>query len=105
MRIVFTLMVLIQSALWSTETTFSDAALYYSPRCPYSQKVLNYIRTNKMQIPLKDVTRDAEARDELKKYGGHLVVPCLIVDHQPIYNANDIIAWLGEHKLYFVKSS
>ncbi len=71
--------------------------LYYSPRCPYSQKVLSYMKEHDIHIPLKDVTKDPLAREELKKYGGHLIVPCLLVDHTPIYNANDIIEWLANH--------
>lgn len=99
MRILFGLVVLLQS-LWVFAT---DVALYYSPRCPYSQKVLSYVKSNNIQIPLKDVTRDREARDELQKYGGHLVVPCLLVDHKSIYNANEIIDWLSKHPLDYSK--
>ena len=95
MRILFGLTLLLQSlTLFAT-----DVVLYYSPRCPYSQKVLSYIKSNDIKIELKDVSHDKTARDELEKYGGHLVVPCLLVDHRPIYNANDIIDWLSKHDL------
>jgi glutaredoxin len=95
MRILFGLVFLLQSF-----TVFAtDVVLYYSPRCPYSQKVLSYIESNDIKIDLKDVSHDKDARDELKKYGGHLIVPCLLVDHKPIYNANDIIDWLSKHRL------
>ena len=73
-------------------------ALYYSPKCPHSQKVLSYLRSENIKIPLKDVTRDSVAKEELRTTGGHLIVPCLIVDGKPIYQDDDIIAWLGSHR-------
>jgi len=72
--------------------------LYYSPQCPYSQKVLSYLKKSGIQIPMKNVKIDSTARDELQQIGGHLIVPCLVVDGQPIYNADDIIDWLSDHQ-------
>src|SRR4051812_4663780 len=104
MRSFFLLLTLLQTLLHGApaveEKPFQSVVLYYSPRCPYSKKVLSYLDSQDIDIPCKNVTIDATARDELKKYGGHLVVPCLIVDQQPIYNANDIIAWLQKHDSY-----
>ncbi len=75
-----------------------QAALYYSPQCPYSQKVLNYLKKSKIDIPMKNVKIDNPARKELEEIGGYLVVPCLIVNGEAIYDANDIIAWLSVHQ-------
>jgi len=79
--------------------------LYYSPQCPYSQKVLSYLRNSGIQIPMKNVKIDGTAREELLKKGGHLFVPCLIVNGEPIYNANDIIDWLKSHQDDLSKSN
>jgi len=79
--------------------------LYYSPQCPYCQKVLSYMRQSGIQIPMKNVKADKAARDELVQRGGYLVVPCLIVDGRPIYDANDIIAWLSAHQSLLKNSS
>ena len=73
-------------------------ALYYMPQCPHSQKVLAYLRKENISIPLKDVSKDAQAKEELRVIGGHMIVPCLIVDGRPIYNDYDIIQWLSENK-------
>jgi glutaredoxin 3 len=78
--------------------------LYYSPQCPYSQKVLTYLKKSKIDIPLKNVKLDNPARDELLEQGGYLIVPCLIVDGQAIYDANDIIDWLSAHQEDLSKS-
>lgn len=72
-------------------------ALYYSPRCPHSQKVLSYLNTTNLLIPLKDVTKNTNAKEELRQTGGHLIVPCLIVNEAPIYNDHQIIEWIGDH--------
>jgi len=80
--------------------------LYYSPQCPYCQKVLSYMRQEGIQIPMKNVKADRKAKDELQEIGGHLVVPCLIVNGTAIYDANDIIDWLSAHQqdLYHKRS-
>ena len=72
--------------------------LYYSPSCPYCTKVLSYLKKTGIQIPMKNVKNDSEAREELLKVGGHAYVPCLVVDGEAIYNANDIIDWLSAHQ-------
>ncbi len=73
-------------------------ALYYSPRCPYSKKVLDYLNQAHLSIPLKNVTIDPQAKEELKSVGGFLTVPCLIVDGNPIYEVSNIIDWLSTHQ-------
>ena len=72
-------------------------ALYYSPKCPHSQRVLAYMKSQNISIPLKDVTQDKQAKEELRVTGGHLIVPCLIVDGRPIYEDADIIQWLSQN--------
>ena len=54
---------------------------------------------------MKNVRLDRTARQELEQQGGHLIVPCLIVNGNPIYNANDIIDWLKTHQEYLSKST
>ena len=75
-----------------------QVTLYYTPQCPYSQKVLSYLRKSSIDIPMKNVKIDNPARKELEKIGGYLIVPCLIVNGQAIYDAGDIIAWLSAHQ-------
>lgn len=79
------------------QTRIQSIALYYSPRCPHSQKVLSYLNTTDLSIPLKDVTKSSVAKEELRETGGHLIVPCLIVNGSPIYNDHAIIEWMSDH--------
>lgn len=72
--------------------------LYYSPRCPHSQKVLSYIKSRQLAVPLNNVLADKNAKEDLKRIGGHAIVPCLVVNGTPIYNDNVIISWLADHQ-------
>ena len=54
---------------------------------------------------MKNVKMDPEAKEELLEQGGHLVVPCLMVDGEPIYDANKIIEWLSAHQEDLSKST
>lgn len=76
----------------------SDLQLYYSPYCYYSQKVLNYLKGIHKTVPLKDVMHDAGAKTELLRQGGKPQVPCLFIDGYPLYESDNIITWLSEHK-------
>ncbi len=71
--------------------------LYYTPSCPYSVKVLNYLKDKRKQVPMKNVSNNPQAKEELRKYGGKLQVPCLFIDGKPLYESNDIIYWLSQH--------
>ena len=72
--------------------------LFYSPYCPYSQNVLNYLREIRKTLPMKDVKKNSQNRDELLQLGGKLLVPCLVVNGKAIYNSEEIIEWISDHK-------
>lgn len=73
-------------------------ALYYVPSCPYCREVLTYLQHIHKKIPLKNVKQDSNAKEELKRIGGVLEVPCLIVDDQAMYGSETIIEWLTTHQ-------
>lgn len=70
--------------------------LYYKPTCPYCNKVRAYMADNGIELPLRDIDSDPEARAELERVGGKVQVPCLFIDGKPMYESDDIIAYLGE---------
>ena len=75
-----------------------QVTLYYSPQCPYSKKVLSYLKQSGIKIEMKNVKIDGVAREELIERGGYAVVPCLIIDGRALYDANLIIDWLSLHQ-------
>ncbi len=72
--------------------------LYYSPSCGYSQKVVRYLKQIHKTVPMKNVINDREAKEELRKFGGIMQVPCLLIDGKPLYESDLIIQWLSEHQ-------
>ncbi|MEM8727875.1 MAG: glutathione S-transferase N-terminal domain-containing protein [Chlamydiota bacterium] len=72
--------------------------LYYSPDCPYSQKVLDFLKKVGKEIPLKNVDNEAKAKEELLHLGGKHQIPCLFIDGKPLYESAAIIDWLDQKK-------
>ncbi|MBS0650209.1 MAG: glutathione S-transferase N-terminal domain-containing protein [Verrucomicrobia bacterium] len=71
---------------------------YYSPYCGYSQKVISYLKQIHKTVPMKNVINNREAKEELRKFGGIMQVPCLLIDGKPLYESDLIIQWLSEHQ-------
>lgn len=71
----------------------SNLTLYYKPTCPYCQKVLAYMAEQDIACEMRD-TLEPGVRDELIAIGGKGQVPCLIIDGKPLYESDDIIAYL-----------
>src|SRR5690348_8386420 len=74
-----------------------EKTLYYVPYCPYCKQVLDYLKTIQKKVNLKNVKEDPTAKEELKRIGGVLEVPCLIIGEQALYSSETIIEWLKEH--------
>lgn len=70
--------------------------LYYYDACPYCQKVLRAIHQLGIQdkITLKNILQSQEAAQTLVAVGGKRQVPCLFIDGEPMYESDDIVAWL-----------
>ncbi len=72
--------------------------LYYTSYCPYSKKVLNYLKKIHKTLPMKNLGNDPKAKEELKEIGGKMQVPCLIIDGHALYQSDAIIKWLSKHQ-------
>jgi glutaredoxin len=72
--------------------------LYYAPYCPFSREVLAYLNSIKKKIPMKNVKQDPKAKEDLKRLGGVLEVPCLMIGNKALYSSEAIIEWLKEHE-------
>ena len=70
-----------------------ELVLYKFDSCPFCRKVQRFLREYDIDIPLRDVLFDKEAKTDLLRIGGKTQVPCLIIDGQPLYESNDIIDW------------
>jgi glutaredoxin 3 len=75
--------------------------LYYSPSCPYSQKVLNYLKSINKTVPMKNVHASPQIKEELITKGGKGQVPCLFINDKPLYESDLIVQWLSANKTMY----
>lgn len=67
--------------------------LYVKPGCPYCMKVLRYLDENDIQIETRNVF-EGDNLQNLMAVGGKNQAPCLIINGKPLYESDDIIAYL-----------
>ena len=72
--------------------------LYYKPTCPYCQKVLTFMKTAGISLPLQDISSSEEARQTLIRVGSKQQVPCLFIDGKAMYESDDIIEFFKKTK-------
>lgn len=73
--------------------TFDNMYLYVKPGCPYCAKVDRFLDEAGIQIEHRKVTESTNT-DDLRELGGKVQSPCLVVDGMPMYESDDIIAYL-----------
>lgn len=76
----------------------TELLLFYTPWCPYSQKVLNYLNQIHKTVPMRNIQNDPQGKELLKSKGGKAQVPCLFIDGKALYESDMIIQWLANHK-------
>ncbi|MDO4502641.1 MAG: glutathione S-transferase N-terminal domain-containing protein [Coriobacteriia bacterium] len=75
-----------------------ELTLYGRTSCPYCVKVMRFMQSRHINIPIKDTT-DPANREELIRIGGKGQVPCLVIDGKALYESMDIIAWMQQNLL------
>lgn len=73
--------------------------LYYKKSCPFCQKVLRFMEANHLTMDTRETTQPGNQND-LVRIGGKKQVPCLVINGKPLYESDDIVAYLREN---FVK--
>lgn len=69
--------------------------LYKMDICPFCRKVFRVIEEmDRSDVEMHDINRNMEDRERLICDGGKLQVPCLFIDGIPLYESDDIVAWL-----------
>ena len=78
----------------------ASLVLYHSETCPYCHRVRRFMAETGIELPLKDVNRDPEARRDLIAGGGSAMVPCLRIEEggsvRWLYESLDIIDYLRQ---------
>lgn len=78
---------------------FENHLLYYKKSCPFCQKVLRFMEANHLTMDTRETTQPGNQND-LIRIGGKKQVPCLVINGKPLYESDDIVAYLREN---FVK--
>ena len=71
-----------------------DHTLYYKKSCPYCQKVLRFMDDRGITLDMRD-TLQPGIQNDLVCIGGKKQVPCLVIDNNPLYESDDVIAYLS----------
>ena len=69
--------------------------LYYKKSCPFCQKVLRFMEANHLTMDTRETTQPGNQND-LVRIGGKKQVPCLVINGKPLYESDDIVAYLRE---------
>lgn len=74
--------------------------LYYTPSCPFCQRVLQMAENLDVQFDLRDISEDESARLELIEKGGKQQVPFLVDTNTGVsmYESSDIIDYIRENR-------
>lgn len=75
--------------------TFDNMYLYVLPGCPYCAKVDRFLTEHNIEMEHRSVSEGTNA-DDLLELGGKVQSPCLVIDGEPMYESDDIIAYLCE---------
>lgn len=70
--------------------------LYYKKSCPFCQKVLRFMEANHLTMDTRETTQPGNQND-LIRIGGKKQVPCLVINGKPLYESDDIVAYLREN--------
>ena len=76
-----------------------ELELYVMTGCPYCIKVKNFLASNSISIPQRNITTDRTAEQHLIAVGEKRQVPCLFIDGKPLYESSDIITWVQKNML------
>ena len=72
-----------------------ELKLYMFETCPFCRKVLNEIESSgRTDVELHNIHKSELDRMELISVDGKQQVPCLFIDGKPMYESDDIVAWL-----------
>ena len=83
------------------DTLLENHSMYQFHTCPFCVKVRRYLRKNSLNIEIRDARNNLEYREELKKFGGKIQVPCLRIkksknDIEWLYESDDIINYFDK---------
>lgn len=77
-------------------TAQPNLVLYVKPFCPYCAKVETFMQAHNVHLETRNVFEGTNQAD-LIAIGGKDQAPCLVIDGKPLYESDDIIAYLQQN--------
>ncbi|WP_168210966.1 glutaredoxin family protein [Persicimonas caeni] len=74
-----------------------DLVLYKTDFCPFCIRVMRVLDAVDVDVKMRDVSGDPEARAHLLEVTGRRTVPCMFIDGVPMFESADISDWLRVH--------
>ena len=74
-----------------------ELELYKFDSCPYCQKVMRVVERLGVPVAMRDIMEDEASARRLLEVGGEDQVPCLFIDGAPLYESDDINAYLEKN--------
>jgi glutaredoxin len=85
------------------QAAVSGLFLYQLYACPFCVKTRRALRRLNVSLPIRDIAKNTEYRQELENKGGRVMVPCLRIEEGDevrwLYQSNDIIRYLENRLL------
>ncbi len=75
-----------------------DLKLYVMERWPFCVKVVDFLDEKGLEVEILDIDKNPKYREELKRIGGKIQVPMLLIDGKPLYESDDIVAWCKKNR-------
>jgi len=72
-----------------------NMVLYFKPDCTYCVRTIYFIEKNGIEMELRNIY-EGDNQLQLMSVAGSGQVPCLIVDGEPIFDDEEIVAYLAE---------
>ena len=74
-----------------------ELLLYHFESCPYCKRVRDFLASEQIVIPMKDVKLDPHARVAMYQATNKTQVPCLFIDGTPLFESAAIIQWFKDN--------
>jgi len=73
-----------------------ELIFYHRDKCSFCQKVCEYLEKNNIQVYKRDIDKNFEYRNRLQEDAGKMQVPCLMINGDAMFGADNIIQWFKE---------
>ncbi len=75
-----------------------ELKLYVMETWPFCVKVVDFLNEKGLEVEILDINEDPKNKEDLKRIGGKVQVPMLLIDGKPLYESSDIMEWCKKNR-------